>query len=113
MELLEKSKSLKIHVLKQDEVTDSQGSAQHRHKALLTKAKGATHSGPLPENSLIFTDSEKISCKTECIVCCYLNNDGNNSVSIEVEENNQKVIPQTLNSEVFSGSGVKKDFHFY
>lgn len=65
-------------------------------KALLTKGKNPRHPAPTPalknlclslrssseKYSLTFTHSEKLNCKTECIVCCYWNDDGNNITSV-------------------------------
>ena len=96
-------------------------------KALLMEAQNPRHPAPGPalqnlclslrnsqeKNSWTFTDSEKISCKTECTVCCYLNNDGNNSMWVyRYRKTIRRYIPKPLRMTFSLGVELKRTFTF-
>lgn len=119
-----KKMSLKTHMLNRNEATDGQGSVQSRQSSLVSKAKYPRHPAPWPalqspcfslrnsqgkilRNFHRYKSVKKLAAQQNAIMMVI-----RMMLVYKYRKTMRKYIPQTLHGEVFSGSGVKKDFHF-
>lgn len=125
-----KKMSLKTHILNRNEVTDGQGSVQSRQSSLVSKAKYPRHPAPWPalqsqcfslrnsqgeilRNFHRYKSMKKLAAQQNALsLASYVMMVITMMLVYKYRKTMRKYIPQSLHSEVFVGSGVKKDFHF-